>query len=246
MNVPVGLVMAGGRGSRMAPTHPDRPKPLVTVAGIPLLEINLRQLARLGVRTIHVAVHHQANAIVAWAKAHVHLPGVELRFLVEEAPRGTIGSLAELRESREPVLVTNGDLLSGIDLARLVMAHERQSADLTIATHDEHHRLRLGEVDVASDGVRVVGYREKPVKTWRISSGVYLWSPTALQRVPNSDWLTLPELANRFVADGLTVCAFHHEDAWFDVNDEADRLVAERMLRNDPVAFGLEPELLQQ
>lgn len=75
-------------GARIGADASNRPKPLVTVAGIPLLEINLRQLARLGVRTIHVAVHHQANAIVRWAKAHVHLPGVELRCITSYLSSG--------------------------------------------------------------------------------------------------------------------------------------------------------------
>lgn len=245
MSATIALVMAGGRGTRMAPSHPDRPKPLVTLAGRSLLEINLRQLVRLGIRQIHVAVHHRSEEIVHWVREHVRLPGVEIAFLVEERPRGTIGSLAELRDAGRTVLVTNGDLLSGIDLAALREFHAAQEADLTIATHEEHHRLKLGEVVVAEDGVSVLAYREKPVKSWRISSGVYVWSPRALRAVPSSAWLSLPELANHFVAEGLAVCSFQHEDPWFDVNEEADRIVAERMLRSDPVAFGLEPELLQ-
>lgn len=243
MNLPIGLVMAGGRGTRMARAHPELPKPLVRVAGLPLLEINLRQLARAGVRTIHIAVHHAADTIIAWVRDHFAVPGIAVHFLREERPRGTIGSLAELRDSQVPVLVCNGDLLSGIDLPNLMASHARERADLTIATHFEHHRLKLGEVE--TDGNRVLGYREKPVKTYRISSGVYLWSPRALQRVPTSDWEALPDLANRLVAEGLKVCAYQHDEPWLDVNDEADRRAAEELLRGDPVAFGVDREMLQ-
>lgn len=239
----VGLVMAGGRGTRMAHAHPRVPKPLVRIAGLPLLEINLRQLVRAGIAKIHIAVHHEADMIIEWTRANFRVASVDVRFLVEERPRGTIGSLAELRDGGDAVLVCNGDLLSGIDLPALLAFHARERADLTIATHFEHHRLKLGEVEV--DGTRVLGYREKPVKTYRISSGVYLWTPKALARVRTDDWEALPDLANRLVAEGLEVRAYQHDEPWLDVNEEADRVLAEEMLRNDPVAFGLDREMLQ-
>lgn len=242
MSAPVALVMAGGRGTRMAATRAGVPKPLVRVGGLPLLEIGLRQLVRVGVRRIHIAVHHAAAAIMDWTAVHFRVPGVEVSFLVEERPRGTIGSLAELRDSREMVLVTNGDLLSGIDLGAMLAFQRREGAALTIATHTEYHRLKLGEVAV--EGTRVVAYHEKPVKAYRISSGVYLWAPVALQRVPSADWASFPDLVGRLIAAGVDVRAYHHDEAWLDVNDEADVALAEEMLRNDPVAFGLDRELL--
>lgn len=238
------LVMAGGRGTRMAEHHPDVPKPLVRVAGLTLLEINLRQLQRLGVRDLFVAVHHQATQIADWLRTWTPAAAFDLRLLIETRPRGTIGSLADLRHLERPVLVSNGDLLSGIDLEHMVAFHRTRGADLTIATHTEQHRLKLGEVHADAQG-RLQRYVEKPLKEYRISSGVYLWEPTALQLLPDSEWNALPDLVNHLVAIGRDVAVYHHDEPWLDVNDEADRVRAETLLRDDPIAFGVEPEWIR-
>ena len=240
----VALIMAGGRGTRMARSHGEVPKPLVRVAGLPLLEICVRQLARAGVRDVRIAVHHAASAVMAWVQDHLRLPGVETSFLIEERPRGTIGSLNELRGETRSVLVTNGDLLSGIDLEHMAEFHHERRADLTIATHTELHRLKLGEVAVGP-AETVVAYREKPVKEYCISSGVYLWSPAALARLGAGDYEALPDVANRLIAAGCQVLAYHHHEPWLDVNDADDLAVAEGMLRDDPVAFGIDPNLVR-
>jgi NDP-sugar pyrophosphorylase family protein len=238
---PLGLVMAGGKGSRMSPAHPFTPKPLVPVAGVPLLEIVLGQLLDAGVKEVCIALRHEAERIRNWVEAHPAGRRATLRCLVEPEPLGTIGALWQLRHERRTIVVMNGDLLSGVDLDALFRSHRERAADLTIATHAEFHRLRLGEV-VAGDDHRVSDYVEKPVKEYRISSGIYMLEPSVLRLLEQCEWLAFPQLAKRAIAARLAVFEHLHEDPWFDVNDPADLAVAEQMLRRDPVAFGLSPE----
>jgi hypothetical protein len=102
------------------------------------------------------------------------------------------------------IAVMNGDLLSGVDLGGLFAFHREHQADLTIATHAEHHRLKLGEVVTGPDH-RVVDYVEKPVKEYRISSGIYLVEPPVLRLLERREWLGFPELARRAIGSGLRV-----------------------------------------
>jgi NDP-sugar pyrophosphorylase family protein len=234
----IGLVMAGGLGTRMRASNPV-PKPLVEVAGVPLLELALRRLVASGVRDIRVAVRHEAERLCTFlARLQPTLGGARVQALVEEQPLGTIGAAYHLRGERATVLVTNGDLLSAIDLGELLVRHRESQAHLTIATHDEHHRLKLGEVVTAVDG-RVLDYLEKPVKSWRISSGTYALEPDVLALIEAPGWLGFPALVRRALDARLCVREFHHDRPWLDVNDAQDLARAEEMVAQDPAAFGL-------
>jgi NDP-sugar pyrophosphorylase family protein len=239
------LVMAGGSGTRMARTRPGIPKPLITVGGHALLELALRQLVAAGVRDIRIALRHEAAAIEAHVRALPGLPQQAVTMIVEPEPLGTIGALGLLRDVRQTVLVANGDLVSGIDLRALHAFHRERRADLTIATHDEHHRLRLGEVVSGPDDC-VLDYVEKPVKTFRISSGTYLLEPAIVRHVAPGEWLGFPELARRAIRSGQRVLECFHAEPWLDVNDEHDLRAAEELLANDPAAFGLPRDALRR
>ena len=239
---PVGLVIAGGEGTRMSTSFPATPKALVEVAGISLIEHVVRSFRRAGVREIWFALRHRAEEIIAHIERRLNRgDGEQFTFLVEEEPLGTIGALASLRHETRCVLVANGDLLSGIDLRAMLRFHRQQGSDLTIATHQEHHRLKLGEVETGPDH-RIVAYHEKPVKEYRISSGTYLVEPGVRALVPVGEWFAFPALVNRALETGLHVAEFFHTEPWFDVNDEHDLTRARDLVREDPAAFGLDAD----
>jgi NDP-mannose synthase len=241
----IALIMAGGSGTRMARTRPDVPKPLVRVCGIPIVEILIRQILQAGVRDVRLALRHGADRIIRHFSDGRVAPAGVVKFLVEERPLGTIGALAQLHEERKTILVANGDLLSGVPLAELFRGHRDRAADLTIATHTEYHRLRLGEVVVGAES-RVLDYVEKPIKEYRISSGIYLIEPPVLDLMVEDEWLPFPDLARRAIDAGLRVLEHPHLELWIDVNDEADLATATEMVARDPVAFGLDPEEIRE
>jgi NDP-sugar pyrophosphorylase family protein len=218
--------------------HPEAPKPLVTVAGRSLLERNVQRLFEAGVDTVHVALHHRADEIREHLLACVDLPVERLQLHTERRPLGTMGALTFLNDRARTVLSVNGDLFSAIDLDALLADHEHGAADLTIATHDERHQLKLGEVVAGPDG-EVLDYLEKPVKRWRISSGTYVIGPR-VQSLATGGWLPFPELVQRALSAELCVREHLHDAPWFDVNDAEGLAEARAMAANDPVAFGLE------
>lgn len=240
---PIALVMAGGDGTRMRDTHPDLPKPLVPVLGIPLLDLVVRRLVAAGIRDVRFALRHGATTIIEHVRTRPAFADIAVDFVVEHEPRGTIGSLAALARERRTVVVANGDLLSAIDVAALVARHRAAAAELTIATHDEHHRLRLGEVISDNNGV-VHAYHEKPTKTFRISSGTYVFEPSVIDLIPDGEWTSMPALVQRAIGEGRRVVEFHHHSPWHDVNDGADLAHATAMLRDDPTAFGVSADEL--
>ncbi len=242
---PIALVMAGGLGSRMARTDPNRPKPLVEVLGVSLLELTLHQVMRAKFTDVRIAVRHGASTIVESVRKNPRLRGRRFVFMVEREPLGTIGALRDLRDENRSVVVVNGDLVSGIDLRHMFEYHRSVAADLTIATHAEHHHLRLGEV-IVGEHHRVRSYLEKPVKEYRISSGTYVFEPRVIHVFEQRDWTQIPDLVNQSIERGLDVVEYFHQRPWIDVNDAVDLASAREMLRNDPVAFGVDPRLFER
>lgn len=234
----VGLVLAGGQGSRMAASHPGPPKPLVRVGGTTLLELGFARLAEAGVLEVHLALRHRAEEVLPVAEEAALARGLRLIAHVEEEPLGTIGAAAFLRGRDATVLALNGDLVSGIDLGAFLARHRAREAELSIATHDEHVRLRLGEV-VADGAGRVMDYREKPVKTFRISSGTYALEPAVVALVEPGTWTTIPDLVQRAVRAGARVLEDPQDAPWIDVNDARDLAAAEELVADDPRAFGI-------
>ncbi|MBU0753593.1 MAG: NTP transferase domain-containing protein [Planctomycetes bacterium] len=240
----VALIMAGGEGTRMAQTRPAVPKPLVDLGGIPLIEIMIRQLLNAGFGDIRLALRHKADMIIDHIKK---LPDIEqdcLKFIVEKEPLGTIGSLAQLRDLSRTVLVANGDLLSGLDLKRFIEFHRQEGADMTIATHTEYHRLTLGEV-ISGPDCTILDYLEKPVKSYRISSGIYLIEPPLLALCKEREWLQFPNLVKTAIEVKLKILEHYHTEPWLDINNEADLAQAREMFLEDPVAFGIDPDLVK-
>ncbi len=237
------VIMAGGEGRRMARTRPTVPKPLVKLGGIPLIEITVRQLIAAGVQDIHVALHHRADEIMDHLKRSCLFRRSALHFIVEPRPQGTIGALVELRNLGRTVLTANGDLLSGIDLRALLAFHRGAGADMTIPTHTERVRLKLGEV-FSDTGNRVTGYVEKPVKEYRISSGIYCIEPRLIALLKRGEVLPFPDLVQRALAAGMVVMEHHHQEPWIDINDEDDLNTGYAMVARDPAAFGLDPDEL--
>ncbi len=222
------VIQAGGRGLRLRPRTDTLPKPLIPVAGVPLVERMLRALAAGGMRRITVVVGHLGGQIERHLGALSDLPSdLRLDFHHETDPLGTIGALSALDSGQDPLLWVNGDLLTDIDFADFIRVHSEGGADLTLASHHETHRLRLGELVVADDG-RVIDYREKPEKRYLICSGMLLMEPALRGLLEPGRAAGLPDLVRCAVRAGLRVRHWEHGAFWMDVNSPEELEWAEK------------------
>lgn len=231
------VIMAGGRGTRMAADGVAHPKPLVPVAGESLMARSLLPLPRAGVRRAVLVVPAHTPAVVDYARRHraawADRLGLALTVQVETEPRGNIGA-ADVATSPH-ALVLFADNLTDLDLGAVIADHLRHEADLTLATHLHRTPIPFGAVD--ADGDRVTDYREKPVLETRVCSGIYVLGPRALAAIPPDRPIGASALVRACLDAGQHVRQHPHAARWVDVND-ADALArAEALIREDPEAF---------
>jgi dTDP-glucose pyrophosphorylase len=217
------VVMAGGRGERLRPLTDTVPKPMIQVAGRPILERIIHHLVGFGIRRIFLAVNYKA-AVIEGHFGDGNLFGCAIEYLREGESLGTGGALSLLpAEPVDPVLVLNGDLLTQFDLGSLLTFHSRGGYRATVGIHEYTHTVPFGVVDLDQD--RVLHVREKPTEVWLTNAGIYVLEPELIARVPSGTPYPLPALIEECLERREPIGAFRIETDWIDVGrqDELQR-----------------------
>lgn len=183
------MILAAGRGTRLAELEPDVPKPLVQIGGEPLLARQLRYLGANGVLRVVVNAHHLSAAIESFAAEYRSLDGPELTVLVEPELLGTAGgvrnALAQLGE--DPFVVLYCDVLISEPLAPILATHHRSGAIATLAVYESDRLDAKGVVTVDAGG-RVTGFVEHGAfpddAVGLVNAGLYVVDPSLTARIP--------------------------------------------------------------
>ena len=166
------VVMAGGRGERLRPITDSLPKPMIKVAGRPILERIVLHLVGFGIRRIFLSVNYMGDMIEGYFKDGAEL-GCNIEYVKEEKPLGTGGALSLLPEKPDhPVLMLNGDLLTQFNVGNMLAFHADGGFKATVGVHEYVHTVPYGVVE--REGDRITGIREKPTQTWLANAGIYV------------------------------------------------------------------------
>ena len=212
------VVMAGGFGTRLGELTSAVPKPMLRVGERPLLERIIGQLRDAGIKHVNLTTHYRAEAI-AEHFGDGQAFGVEIEYVSEESPLGTAGAIGLVRADG-PILVMNGDILTGIDFRSMHRFHDEHEADMTMALRPYELRLPYGVVELS--GALVEGIEEKPLFRGFVNAGIYLISRDAAATVPPGEALEMPDLIERLMADGRKVIGFPLREYWLDIGNPDD------------------------
>ncbi len=232
------VILAGGRGTRLAPYTTVFPKPLVPVGELPIIEIILRQLQAQGITRVTLAVGYLAELIRAYLEQRSEVfPLLRIDYVSELKPTGTAGAIGSIPDlADEPFfLVMNGDVLTTIDLAEMIDHHRSSNSDLTIACASRAVKIDLGVLEISGD--QVTGYREKPSLPYDVSMGIYLYSPRAHARIKSGEYLDFPDLILQMIAAGQRVTAYRTECLWLDIGRHEDYEMATETFEKNLAAF---------
>ncbi|MBI5839969.1 MAG: NTP transferase domain-containing protein [Chloroflexi bacterium] len=221
------VILAGGKGTRLAPYTTVLPKPLMPIGEMPILEIVLRRLAHYGIRDVTLAVGYLAELLMAYCGDGGKF-GVKLDYSREEQPLGTAGPISLIPGLNETFLVMNGDLLTTVDYSDMLKYHRERNAPATIACYQRDVKIDLGVIELDADNW-VTNYIEKPTYHYAVSMGIYIFEPAVLQYIRPNQRLDLPELVIKLMNEGQRVNVYKFNGYWLDIgrHDDYERAIDE-------------------
>jgi NDP-sugar pyrophosphorylase family protein len=247
------MILAAGLGTRLRPLTDDRPKALVTVAGCTMLEIALCRLRKFGVNEVIVNAHHFAEMIVEYLKANDQF-GMRIEVSREEGLLDTGGGLKKASSffldsneaECEPFVLHNVDVLSTIDLGRMMQFHLEHAALATLAVQDRSTSRYLLFDEQGQLCGRRAGREGNP--EWArpaaqaealAFSGIHILSPEIFAKMPEKGSFSIVAAYLRLAAEGEKIVAFRQDDCyWRDLGRPESVLQATRDIESGAYSWG--------
>ena len=214
------VILAGGKGTRLAPYTRIFPKPMLPIGDKAIVEIMIYQMKRAGIGDITLAVGHLAGLMRAFFQDGSQY-GVKIGYSYEHQPLGTAGPLAGIPDLKGTFMVTNGDVLTTLDMRDLIAFHNENKGVATIATHERKVKIDLGVIHANGDHT-ITGYEEKPTIVYSVSMGIYLFEPDVLAFIPKGEYLDFPDLIKMLIEAGKKVVAYPFNGYWQDLGRPDD------------------------
>jgi NDP-sugar pyrophosphorylase family protein len=214
------VILAGGKGTRLHPYTKVFPKPLVPLGEEPILDTILRQLKHFGFTRITLAVGYRAEMIQTYINQGERY-GVDIKYVFEEEPLGTVGPLAQMDHLDPSFLVMNGDVITNLNYGDLFQFHKQHKALITIGTYKKHFKIDLGIINHEVNN-RITDYIEKPIHMFQVSMGVYMFEREVLQYIEPHKRLDFPDLVKGLLANGQSVVSYPFDGYWLDIGNHDD------------------------
>lgn len=214
------IILAGGKGARLAPYTKILPKPLMPIGDMPILEVLLRKMKSAGIDDVVITVGHLAGLLRAFFQDGSNL-GLKITYSYEDVPLGTAGPLSLVVGLDQTFLVSNGDVLTTLKLNDLLQFHSEQKAAVTIAIHCRKVDIDFGVVQCDGNH-QIIGYVEKPSIDYNVSMGIYVFEPRVLSYIPYCQYLNFPDLVKNLISAGEKVVGYPFKGYWQDLGRPDD------------------------
>lgn len=213
------VIMAGGLGMRLRPMTKTVPKPMLPLAGKPMLEHVVEGLRDEGFRDIVLSINYLGHKIEHHFGDGSTL-GVNISYLAEEKPLGTGGALSLLTgDFAAPIVVMNGDVLMAAKISDIVGYHVANGAEITVGVKVLETQIPYGVVSL--EGARIVGVEEKPTYSDYVNAGVYVIDPAVLPEIPKGKRFDMPEMLTSRIGTPKAL-AFPMHESWIDIGRPVD------------------------
>ena len=217
------ILLVGGMGTRLMPLTSKTPKPMLQVAGVPFTEHQIRKAAQAGISEIVLATSYKAELFEPYFGDGAKF-GIKIKYAVEESALGTGGGIrnaAALLDDCDQVVIFNGDVLSGHDLAAQIQSHINNRADVTLYLTKVEDARAYGCVELLADN-QVKSFLEKmenPVSNM-INAGCYIFNRKVIDQIPANQVVsverdTFPSL----LSSGVKVYGYLDNSYWLDIGN---------------------------
>jgi len=205
LDTPV-VIMAGGKGTRMAPFTNVLPKPLIPIGEKTILEIIIDNFRKFGISDIFLTVNFKAEMIQAYFNCIEK--DYSLKYLKETDFFGTAGSLSLLpNDFRKTFIVSNCDIIVNTNIAKVIDFHRSSGAYLTVLSSLQNYKIPYGVLKFENGGI-ITGIEEKPEYTFCVNTGVYILEPQCLDYLPKDQVFHMTHLMEALMKDGKKVVTY--------------------------------------
>lgn len=213
------VIMAGGKGMRLRPLTEKCPKPMIQVAGRPILERVVLHLVGSGIRKIYLSINYLGEQIEDYFGDGKKF-GCSIEYLREDRPLGTGGALSLLPPQKYPIVVMNGDQITQADIGKILRFHDDEGVSATLGVR--HYQVEIPFGVVQQEGKRLRGFQEKPSVHYLVNTGIYVLNPDVLALVPRQKEFPITTLFDYLLVNGREIGAHHIEEDWIDVGRRDD------------------------
>lgn len=214
------IIMAGGLGTRLEELTDECPKPMLRVGNRPILETIISHLSSFGFYDFHISVNHLKEQIMEYFEDGESL-GVKISYLHEKEPLGTAGALANFNpQNSEPVITMNGDIYTDIDFTSLIDSHKSSNAQATVCLRKYDYQIPYGVVK--TDNKQITAIEEKPVLSYFVNAGIYVFNPKILEIIPKDTYYPMTKFLEELLKKGNQVHSHLVEGIWIDIGRRDD------------------------
>lgn len=218
------VIMAGGFGKRMGSHTEKTPKPMLKVGGKPMLEHIILRAAAEGFRKFVISLFYLPEVIRDYFGDGSNW-NVEISYVQENEPLGTGGALSLLSPQPElPFIVSNGDLMTDVQLTDMLEFHLTHHAAATMAVRQHEWQNPFGVVK--TEGVQITGFEEKPIYRSHVNAGIYVLDPKVLDFLAPNEVCDMPAFFDRLKANQKSTIAYPMHEGWRDVGRPEDLVIA--------------------
>lgn len=224
------VIMAGGRGQRLAPLTNSVPKPLLPVGDKPIIEHNIDRLKLFGIDDFWISLRYLGDQIVDYL-GNGEAKDVAIRYVWEEEALGTIGAVSQINDfQHDYVLVTNSDLLTNVNYEQFFLGFLESGADLAVATIP--YKVTIPYAVLETSNSIISSFKEKPTYTYYSNGGIYLMKKDVLQLLPQNSFFNATDLMELMIEKGYTVFSYPLSEYWLDIGRHEDYVKAQEDIKH--------------
>ena len=220
------VIFAGGKGKRLRPYTYVVPKPLMPIGKKPILELIIRQLAKIGINHITISIFNNSELFQS-IFSKKSFPNVKIDFLVEKKPMGTIGGLKLIKKLPKEFLAMNGDLITDLNFKDFYKFHKKNKSDLTICTKKLQTNIEYGVVK-NNKTKNLTKFEEKPIYKYQINLGIYIIKKELVKRISTKKDFGFDKFIEK--TKDKKVFIYNSNCKWFDIGREKDLFDAQNFL----------------
>lgn len=211
----IAVIMAGGKGVRLRPLTKYCPKPMVKVAGKPILERIVNRLSDHGIDKFYISINYLGEMVEDYFGNGSKF-GCEIKYLKEKKYLHTGGSLSLIKDKiTDPLIVMNGDLVTKINFNHLLDFHKKGQFVATMCVRSYDFTIPFGVIKAEKN--TMVSLEEKPSSNCLINAGIYVLNPEVLAMIPKNKVFPLTDLFNKMLLKNKKIGVYQMDEDWIDV-----------------------------